>query len=176
MFATRRFTDGVGTLDGGIPVATFSASTVVSSGNILDLSRFQKYVFVLQVKGAAAGNKTIALYSCSTSASSISSASSNWAQIDSASCIATVTASSTSSTGNAFGVLEVRAEKLFSGVSPIRYVRPVITTGSGVASNSIDSVSLIVLGLLPKYGTASDYASGSLGAPVPTTPFETDYL
>lgn len=174
MFATRRFTDAVGVFDAGFVQATFSASTVVSSGPCLDLSKFQKYVFVMAVKGAAAGAKNILVYSCSTSASSISSASSNWAVVDSASCTVAVPAGSTSSTGETMGILELRAEKLFSGTSPIRYIRPVLTTGSGVASNSIDSVNLIVLGLMPKYGLASDQVTGCPVAPVAS--IETDYL
>ena len=174
MFATRQFTTEVGLFDPGFTEATFSASTVVSSGKILDLARFRKYVFVLQAKNVQAGAKNILVYSCSTSVSSISSASSNWAAVDSTVCVATVVASTTASTGITQAILEVRAEKFFSGTNPIRYIRPVVTTGSGVASNSVDSVNLIVMGLLPQYGPASTYASGSLSAPVATS--ETDYL
>lgn len=176
MFATRRPTDEIGFLDGGIPIATFSASTVVSSGNTFDLQRFRRYVFTAQCKGALSGAKTLALYSCSTSVSSLSSVSSNWTQIDSASCVVSVASASTSSTGQTLLVLDVRAEKLFSGTSPIRYVRPVISTGSGVASNAVDSVSLIVQGFLPQYGPASAAVTAASGFGAPVLTVETDYL
>lgn len=170
MFATRKFRDEVGVINAGLQNASFSASGA-SSGGILDLSKFQKYIFLLQAGGTQYGNKTIGIYSCSTSASSISSASSNWAQVDSANCLVTMASSAASVSSNSYlAVLEIRAEKLFSGVSPIRYIRPVISCGSGVASNSVDTGCLTVLGLLPTYEPASSQESPAF------TVVETDYL
>lgn len=171
MFATRRFRDEVGLIAGNIGSASFSASGA-ASGTILDTSKFQKYVFILQCSGTQNANKSIAVYSCSTSASSISSASSNWAQVDSASCIVTLASASASASAGTFAaVLELRAEKLFSGIAPIRYIRPVVTCGSGVASNAVDTIQFMTFGLLPSYGTASSQES-----PAMTLVVETDYL
>lgn len=175
MFATRRYTDEVGAVDAGLISASFSASTQVSSGACLDLSKFRKYVFQMAARGVQYGNKSILIYSCSTSASSISSASSNWGVVDSANCVVTMLSASASVSSNtAIALLEVRAERLFSGVNPIRYIRPVFTCTSGVSSNSTDVVAISCAGLIPGYGTASSLLTSGLGAPGYTV--ETDYI
>lgn len=158
MFATRKFRDECAILDPGLVRASFSASTTVSSGRLIDSWAFRKLISTIYAEGTQYGNKTLQFYSCSTSISSISSASSNWAPIDSANFAVTLATSLASVSSNRYcAVLEARPERWNGSVNSasFRYIRPVITCGSGVASNSIDNVYLTMYGLLPQFGPAS---------------------
>lgn len=172
MFPTRRFRDVIGVFDAGLgsTLAT-SASNSSFSGSLFDLAKFQKYVFSLYTYGTA-GAPSILVYSCSTSVSSISSASSNWAVMDSPNMAVTVGSASASVSSSRYAaVLEIRAEKLFSGVAPVRYIRPVVTMGSTCSSSS-SSVNgfLTAVGLVPDYGPASSQENAGFVVA------ETDYL
>lgn len=170
MFATRKYHDVVGIFDAGLgsTIAT-SVSTSSLSGNLFDLSKFQKYVFTLQAYGTA-GKPTILVYSCSTSVSSISSASSNWAAVDSANLSVTLGSAASVSSSQFAAVLEVRAEKLFSGTAPIQYIRPVVVMSSASSSSSSVNGCLSAVGLLPSYGPASSQENQGFVVA------ETDYL
>lgn len=170
MSAVKRFSDIIGTFDAGLgsTIAT-SVSTSSLSGSLFDLAKFRKYVFTLFAYGTA-GKPTVLVYSCSTSASSISSASSNWAAVDSAN-LQVQLGSAASISSNVFNAkLEVRAEKLFSGVSPIRYIRPVVVMSSASSGSSSVNGYLTAHGLLPQYGTAASQEAAGF------TVAETDYL
>lgn len=180
MFATRRLRDEIGVFDGGfgsIASSTAGAASSLSGAGQAnfwqDLSKFQRYIYTLYAYGTAC-QPTLMLFSASNvdSTSLGSSASSNWTVIDSVNCAVTLSsASASSSTSRYAAVLEVRAEKLFSGVSPIRYVRPVILLNS-TTSNGSSSLNgyLTILGTEPAYGTgASQEVSGFVTG-------ETDYI
>lgn len=155
MFATRKYRDQVAAIAPGFVRASFSVSTQISSGALVDLAKFRKLVFELYTEGTQYGNKTLTLYSCSTSASSISSASSNWTAITSVSVVQNSSLASVSS-NQYVTPLEIRPEYLNSLNSvTIRYIRPVITCTSGVSSNSVDNAYLVVKGLTAHYGPAS---------------------
>lgn len=171
-FGANRFRDEVGVFDTGIG-STFatSASSASASGNLFDFAKFQKYVFTLYAYGTAS-NPAILVYSISKSDSSFSSVSSNWTAFDSTNLVVTMNSASASISSSRFAVnLECRAEKLFSGVSPIRYIRPVVVAGSAASSGS-SSVNgfLTGLGLLPAYGAASSQENSGFVVG------ETDYL
>lgn len=182
MLATQRFSDVIGTVDCGMISASFSASTTINSGSVMDLSKFQKFIFMMQCTGIQYGNKTLQLYSCSTSASSISSASSNWAAVDSANLSLVMSSSAMSVSSNRYlGILEVRAEKVMnqcstSSANPVRWVRPVITCTSGVSSTSVDTVTLQAFGALPAYGFASSQTGTAAGVEAFGVVVEVDYL
>ena len=169
-FATARFSDIIGTFDAGLgsTIAT-SVSTSSLSGNLFDLGKFRKYVFTLFAYGTA-GKPTVLVYSCSTSVSSISSASSNWTAVDSTNLSVTLGSAASVSSSMFNARLEVRAEKLFSGVSPIRYIRPVVVMSSASSSSSSVNGFLTAHGMLPQYGPAS------LSEPSGFNVAETDYL
>lgn len=169
MFATRRYRDEVALLNTyhGSSLQTSAVSSVSGSATGTywqDLSKFQKYVYTLYANGTAAG-PIIYIYSASNvdSTSKGSSASSNWAIVDSTVLSAGLTSSLASvSTSQYATVLEVRAEKLMnltstSSGSPFRYIRAVVYTGSA-ASSSSSSLNgfLTCVGLIPTYGKASD--------------------
>lgn len=170
MFATRRFSDEVGTFDAGLgsTIAT-SVSTSSLSGNLFDLAKFRKYVFTLYAYGTA-GLPTVLVYSCSTSLSSISSASSNWAAVDSANLQVAIGSAASVSSSRYAAKLELRAEKLFSGVNPIRYIRPVVVMSSASSSSSSINGFLTAHGLVPQYGPASSQEATGFNVA------ETDYL
>lgn len=154
MFGNLKFRDQVGFVAAGIGSASFSVSTQISSTTVIDFSKFEKLVFALYCNSTQYGNKTLTLQSISTSASSISSASSNWTSITSCSV---VLASSLASAASPYcAVLEVRGEALNSGSGATpRWLRGVITCTSGVSSSSVDTVNLAIFGVDPVYGPAS---------------------
>lgn len=155
MFATRKFRDEVGFIAAGISSASFSVSTQISSTTVIDASKFRKLVFALYANGTQYGNKTLTLQSISTSASSISSASSNWTSITSCSVVMNSSLASVSSQPYA-AVLEVRGEAFQSANSfSARWFRAVVTCTSGVSSDSVDRVNLAIYGVDPQYGPAS---------------------
>ena len=168
--ATKRFSDVIGTFDTGLgSTIAHSTSTSSLSGALFDLAKFRKYVFHLYAYGTA-GKPAILIYSCSTSVSSISSASSNWTVVDSTNLTASIGSAASVSSNQFCCKLEVRAEKLFSGVSPIRYIRPVVTCSSASSGSSSVNGFLTAHGMMPQYGTAaSQEATGFTVA-------ETDYL
>lgn len=169
--ATRRFRDDAGILDGGFIRASFSASGT-SSGGLFDLAKFQKLIFLLGTEGIQYGNVTMAIYSISTSASSISSASSNWAQVDATNLTLSMNSSALSVSSNRYmGLIDCRAEKFQNTSNGMRYIRPVVTCGSGVSSTSVTNLYLVPIGQLPAYGTASSQESPAMGVVV-----ELDYL
>lgn len=154
MFATRRFHDVVGDFDVGsaLQFVASSASGSISGTVAQDLSKFQKYVYKAYIKGNAA-QPTLMLFSASTSAS----ASSNWAVIDSVNCAVTMSSASASVSSRVFEmILEARAEKLFSGVAPIRYVMPVLVLGSTTSSSSSS-----VQGFVTCQGVIADFDPAS---------------
>lgn len=158
MFATRKFRDECAILDPGLVRASFSASTQVSSGRLIDCWAFRKLVFELYAEGTQNANKTLLIYSCSTSVSSISSASSNWAAVDSANFAVTMASSLASVSSNRYAaILEARPERWMGSINSVsfRYIRPVITCTSGVTSSGVDNVYLAIKGLLPQFGPAS---------------------
>ena len=154
MFGTRQMHAEVGFFDVGSPLQSLATSVSSSySGTVAqDLSLFQRYIYTLYAKGNAT-QPTLMLFSASTSAS----ASSNWAAIDSVNCAVTMASSAASSSTKYFtAILEVRAEKLFSGVSPIRYILPVLVTGSTASSGSSSVLGFVTCNAtLPTYGTAA---------------------
>lgn len=170
MFATRRFSDEIGTFDTGLgsTIAT-SVSTSSLSGNLFDLAKFRKYVFTLYTYGTA-GLPTVLVYSCSTSVSSLSSVSSNWTAVDSASLQVAIGSAASVSSSRYNARLEVRAEKLFSGTSPIRYIRPVVVMSSASSGSSSINGYLTAHGLVPQYGTAASQEATGFNVA------ETDYL
>lgn len=170
MFSTRKYRDVVGILDAGLgsTIAT-SVSTSSLSGKLFDLSKFQKYIFTLYAYGTA-GKPNILVYSCSTSASSISSASSNWTVVDSTNLTATLGSAASVSSNQFAAVLELRAEKLFSGTSPIQYIRPVVVMSSASSGSSSVNGYLTAVGVLPSYLPASSQEATGF------TVAETDYL
>lgn len=171
MFATRKFRDQVGMIAPGFVRASFSVSTQISSTSVLDMSKFRKLVFRLYADGVQYGNKTLTIQSISTSASSISSASSNWTSITSCSVVMSSATASVSSL-QYLAKLELRPEALNSiNSQTVRYIRAVITCTSGVSSSSVDNAYLVVDGLTPQYGPASLADSGSAFVIA-----ETDYL
>ena len=160
MFATRQFSAEVGDFDVGSPLQAISTSTQSSySGTVAqDLSLFQKYIYKMYLKGGAS-QPTLMLFSASLSAS----ASSNWTVIESVNLAVTQSSSLASTSTKYFlNVLEVRAEKLFSGVTPIRYILPVLVTNSTMSSGSSSVIGFVTCqGVLPTYGTAkSQQATG----------------
>ena len=170
MFATRRYHDVVGIFDAGLgsTIAT-SVSTSSLSGNLFDLGKFQKYIFTLYAYGTS-GKPNVLIYSTANSASSLSSASSNWTVVDSLNLTATLGSAASTSTSQFAAVLEVRAEKLFSGTSPIQYIRPVVVMSSASSGSQSVNGYLTAVGLLPAYSPASTQEnSGFVVA-------ETDYL
>lgn len=170
MFATRTFADEIGHLDAGLgsTIAT-SVSTSSLSGNLFDLAKFRKYLFTLYAYGTA-GKPTLLIYSCSTSVSSISSASSNWTAVDSTNLQVQIGSAASVSSSVYCAKLELRAEKLFSGTSPIRYIRPVVVMSSASSSSSSVNGYLTAHGLLPQYGPADQSEASGF------TVAETDYL
>lgn len=157
MFATRKFRDEAGIIDPGFIRASFSASGN-ASGRLIDSWAFRKLVFELYAEGVQYGNKTLQVFSCSTSVSSISSASSNWTAIDSANFAVTMASSLASGSANRYcAILEARPERWNGSVNSasFRYIRPVILCTSGVSSNSVDNAYLAIKGLLPQFGPAS---------------------
>lgn len=154
MFGTRKYRDEVAAIAPGFTSASFSVSTQVSSTSVIDASKFRKLVFELYADGTQYGNKTVTLQSISTSASSISSASSNWTSITSCSVVMASSLASVSSK-QYMATLEVRGEAINSLNSLYRYVRAVVTCTSGVSSNSVDTAFLVVKGVDPHYGPAS---------------------
>lgn len=169
--ATRQFRADTGLLNPGFVRASFSASGT-SSGGLFDLAKFQKLVFELYCEGIQYGNVTMTIYSCSTSASSISSASSNWTQVDSANLVLSLNSSALSVSSNQYaGILDTRAEKYGNTSQGMRYIRPVITCGSGVSSSSVTNLFLTAKGQLPAYGTGASQES-----PAYASVTEVDYL
>jgi hypothetical protein len=170
MFATRRFSDEIGHLDAGLgsTIAT-SVSTSSLSGKLFDIAKFRKYIFTLYTYGTA-GKPVVLVYSCSTSVSSISSASSNWAAVDSANLQVSIGSAASVSSDVFCAKLEVRAEKLFSGVNPIRFIRPVVVMSSASSGSSSVNGYLTAHGMLPQYGPASYLEATGF------TVAETDYL
>ena len=155
MFATRQLHAEVGFFDVGSPLQSLATSTASSySGTVAqDLSLFQRYVYTLYAKGNAT-QPALILYSASTSAS----ASSNWSIIDSVNCAVTMSSSAASVSTRYFAaILEVRAEKLFSGVTPIRYILPVVVN-SAASSGSSSVIGFVTCqATLPTYGTAASW-------------------
>jgi len=156
MFGTRQMHAEVGWFDVGSPLQSLATSVSSSySGTVAqDLSLFQRYIYTLYAKGNAT-QPTLMLFSASTSAS----ASSNWSVIDSVNCAVTLPSSLASVSTRYFAaILEVRGDKLFSGVSPIRYVLPVLVTGSTASSGSSSVLGYVTCqGTLPSYGTAASW-------------------
>jgi len=154
MFGTRQLHAEVGFFDVGSPLQSLATSVSSSySGTVAqDLSLFQRYIYTLYAKGNAT-QPTLMLFSASGS----SSASSNWSVIDSVNCAVTMSSSAASTSTRYFAaMLEVRAEKLFSGVSPIRYILPVVVTGSLASSGSSSVLGYVTCqATLPTYGTAA---------------------
>lgn len=154
MFATRRFHDVVGDFDVGstLQFIASSASGSVSGTVAQDLSKFQKYVYKAYLKGNAT-QPTLMLFSASTSAS----ASSNWTVIDSTNCAVTMSSASASVSTRVFEmILEARAEKLFSGVAPIRYILPVLVIGSTVSNGSSSIQGFVTCqAVIPDFDPAS---------------------
>ena len=154
MFGTRQLHAEVGFFDVGSPLQAISTSVSSSySGTVAqDLSLFQRYIYTLYAYGTAS-QPTLMLFSASTSAS----ASSNWAVIDSVNCAVTMASSAASTSNKRFAaILEVRAEKLFSGSAPIRYILPVLVTNSTMSSGSSSVLGYVTCnGTLPAYGTAA---------------------
>lgn len=153
-FATKKFHEVVGDFDVGstLQFIASSASGSVSGTVAQDFSLFQKYVYKLYCKGNAT-QPTLMLFSASTSAS----ASSNWAVIDSANCAVTMSSASASTSTKLFcAILEARAEKCFSGSTPIRYIMPVLVIGSAVSNGSSSIQGYVTCqGVIPDYGPAS---------------------
>lgn len=162
MFANLTYRDVCGFIDPGLHSASFSASTTTSSGNLIDAMKFEKFIFAMYAQSTAPANATLTIYSCSTSASSISSASSNWTAITS--CSVTMASSLASVSSNRYcAFLEIRGEAINSTSTTVRYIRPVISCGSGVASNSVLTVTGVTcMGLDPVYGPADQQEPSSL--------------
>ena len=153
-FGTKKFHDAVGDFDVGstLQFIASSASGSVSGTVAQDLSKFQKYIYKMYLKGNAT-QPTLMLFSASTSAS----ASSNWSVIDSANCAVTMSSASASVSTRVFEtILEVRAEKLFSGTTPIRYILPVVVIGSTVSNGSSSCQGFVTCqGVTPDFDPAS---------------------
>src|SRR5271166_249839 len=154
MFGTRQLHAEVGQFDVGSPLQSLATSVSSSySGTVAqDFSLFQRYIYTLYAKGNAS-NPTLMLFSASTSAS----ASSNWSVIDSVNCAVQMSSTSASTSTRYFAaILEVRAEKLFSGATPIRYILPVLVTNSTMSSGSSSVIGFVTCQATePAYGTAA---------------------
>lgn len=169
MFATRQFHAEVGFFDVGSPLQSIATSVSSSySGTVAqDLALFQKYIYTAYLKGGAS-QPTLMLFSASTSAS----ASTNWSVIDSVNLAVTQSSASASVSTKYYAmILEARAEKLFSGVTPIRYILPVLVTNSTMSSGSSSVLGFVTChGVLPAYGTAASTETAGF------VTNETDYL
>jgi hypothetical protein len=168
MFGTRQLHAEVGYFDVGSTLQNISTSVASSFSGLVaqDLSLFQRYIYTLYAKGTPS-TPQLMLFSASTSAS----ASSNWAAIDSVNCQVTLNSSASVSTKTYAAILEARAEKLFSGSTPIRYIMAVLVTSSTMSSGSSSVIGCVTCqGTLPAYGTASSQETAGFVVA------ETDYI